>query len=160
MVVGLKFFGWSRLQPWIGRRESAGLFARSLAVHCRDGLAAGASRRLGFKHPVGYRQGFSRPIVPSRHYRSGEVKRPTVDIRIQPSRHRLRAHPAAGSVALKDQNKLAGGVPKDTPFQRLRRPGRVEFDNRNNRVAVLRRKFRCCSAYTKRRTDETIEVRC
>jgi hypothetical protein len=127
MVVGLKFFGWSRLQPWIGRRESAGLFARSLAVHCRDGLAAGASRRLGFKHPVGYRQGFSRPIVPSRHYRSGEVKRPTVDIRIQPSRHRLRAHPAAGSVALKDQNKLAGGVPKDTPFQRLRRPDELNL---------------------------------
>ena len=77
-----------------------------------------------------------------------------------PTGHRPRAHPAARSVALKDQNKLAGGVPKDTPFQRLRRPGRVEFDNRNNRVAVLRRKFRCCSAYTKRRTDETIEVRC
>jgi hypothetical protein len=78
----------------------------------------------------------------------------------RPTGHRPRAHPAARSVALKDQNKLAGGVPKDTPFQRLRRPGRVEFDNRNNRVAVLRRKFRCCSAYTKRRTDETIEVRC
>jgi energy-coupling factor transporter ATP-binding protein EcfA2 len=42
-------------------------------------------------------------------------------------RHRPRAHPAARSVALKDQNKLGGGVPKDTPFQRLRRPGELNF---------------------------------
>ena len=34
----------SRLQPWRGRRESAGLFARSPVVHWRNGLAAGASR--------------------------------------------------------------------------------------------------------------------
>ena len=34
----------SRLQPWIGRRESAGLFARSPVVHWRNGLAAGGNR--------------------------------------------------------------------------------------------------------------------
>ena len=40
---------------------------------------------------------------------------------------RPRAHPAARSVALKDQNKLAGGVPKDMPFQRLRRPNELNL---------------------------------
>ena len=39
----------------------------------------------------------------------------------------IRTHPPVGSVALKDQNKLAGGVPKDTPFQRLRRSGELNF---------------------------------
>ena len=34
----------SRLQPWIGRRESAGLFARSSVVHWRNGLSAGGKR--------------------------------------------------------------------------------------------------------------------
>src|SRR6516165_8323282 len=34
----------SRLHPWIGRRESAGLFARSPVAHWRNGLAAGAKR--------------------------------------------------------------------------------------------------------------------
>ena len=40
---------------------------------------------------------------------------------------RPRAHPAARSVALNDQNKLAGSVPKDTPFQRLRRPDELNL---------------------------------
>jgi len=34
----------SRLHPWIGRRESAGLFARSPVVHWRNRLAAGGNR--------------------------------------------------------------------------------------------------------------------
>jgi exodeoxyribonuclease V alpha subunit len=34
----------SRLQPWIGRRESAGLFARRPVVHWRNGLSAGGKR--------------------------------------------------------------------------------------------------------------------
>src|SRR6516164_7877676 len=34
----------SRLQPWIERRESAGLFERSPGVHWRNGLAAGGKR--------------------------------------------------------------------------------------------------------------------
>ena len=35
--------------------------------------------------------------------------------------------PSRRSVALNDQNKLAGGVPKDTPFQRLRRPDELNL---------------------------------
>ena len=34
----------SPLQPWIERRESAGLFARGPVVHWRNGLAAGGNR--------------------------------------------------------------------------------------------------------------------
>ena len=75
-------------------------------------------------------------------------------------RHRPRAHPAARSVALNDQNKLAGGVLKDTPFQRLRRPDELNLTTEITASQFLGRKFRGCSAYTKRRTDETIQVRC
>ena len=36
--------------------------------------------------------------------------------------------PTVGSVALKDQNKLPGGVPKNTPFQRSSEAERAEFE--------------------------------
>jgi hypothetical protein len=40
----------------------------------------------------------------------------------------IRTHPPVGSVALKDQNKLPGGVPKNTPFQRSSEAERAEFE--------------------------------